>query len=120
MLARELSLLRAVFRAPRASISITAASVVVVAAHAGTFVVACLAVGIDASPLELAGLALVALAAASLPANVGGWGPREAASAAAFGAVGLGTGAGLAASTAFGILTIVPVLPGAVVLIART
>ena len=118
MLRHELSLLRAVFRAPLATLSIAAASVVVVAAHAGTFVVACLAVGIEASPPELVGLALIALAAASLPLNVGGWGLREVATAAAFAAVGLGSGAGLAASAAFGILTIAAVLPGAVVLIA--
>lgn len=115
---RELSLLRTVFRRPRSALSIAAASLVVVAAHVGTFVVACLAVGIQVSALELIGLALLALAAASLPLNVGGWGPREAASAAAFGAIGLGAGAGLAASTAFGVLTFVAVLPGAVVLIA--
>jgi uncharacterized membrane protein YbhN (UPF0104 family) len=114
---RELALLRNVFRTPRASFSIAAASLVVVAAHAATFVVACLAVGIQASPGDLVGLAMIALAAASLPINVGGWGVREAASAAAFGAIGLGAGAGLAASTAFGVLAIVAVLPGALVLI---
>ena len=118
VLRRELSLLRSVFRTPRASLSIAAASLVVVAAHAGTFIVACLAVGIVASPRELLGLALIALAAASLPVNVGGWGPREAVSAAAFAAVGLGAGTGLATSTAFGVLTLAAVLPGAGVLIA--
>ncbi len=117
ILTRELSLLGRVFRAPRSSISIVLASLVVVAAHAGTFVVACLAVGIRASPGEFVGLALVALAAGSLPVNIGGWGPREAASAAAFAAIGLSAGAGVAASTAFGVLAIVAVLPGALALI---
>ena len=115
---REALLVRSVFRAPRASLSIAAASLVVVAAHAGTFVVACLAVGVEASPRELVGLAMIALAAAALPLNVGGWGPREAVSAAAFAAIGLGAGAGLAVSTAFGVLTLVAVLPGAAALIA--
>jgi len=119
LLRYELSLLRTVFRTWRASLLIAAASLAVVAAHAGTFIVACLAVGIQASPRELIGLALIALAGASLPINVGGWGPREAASAAAFGAIGLGAGVGLAVSTAFGVLTIVAVLPGAVVLVAE-
>jgi uncharacterized membrane protein YbhN (UPF0104 family) len=118
ILSREVRLVRSVFRTPRAALSIVAASLVVVAAHVGTFVVAGLAVGIEASPGELVGLALIALAAASLPLNVGGWGPREAASATAFAAAGLGAGAGLAVSTAFGVLTVVAVLPGAVVLIA--
>lgn len=117
LLRRELSLLRTVFRAPRASIAIVAASIVVVASHTATFVVACLAVGIQASPRELIGLAVIALAAASLPINVGGWGPRDAVSASAFAVIGLGAGAGLAASTAFGVLTILAVLPGAAVLI---
>jgi len=115
---RELWLMKAVFRRPGAVVSIAAASLVVVAAHVGTFVVACLALGIHSSAGEWVALALLTLAAASLPVNVGGWGPREAASAAAFGAIGLGAGAGLAASTAFGVLTIVAVLPGAVVLVA--
>jgi uncharacterized membrane protein YbhN (UPF0104 family) len=115
---RELSLLRTVVRSPRAVVSISAASLIVVAAHVGTFVVACLAVGIRASAAELVALALVALAAASLPINVGGWGPREAATAAAFGAIGWGAASGLTVSTAFGVLTVVAVLPGAVVLIA--
>jgi uncharacterized membrane protein YbhN (UPF0104 family) len=117
MLRHELSLLRKVFGSPRASIAIVASSIVVVASHSATFVIACLAVGVEASPRELLALAVIALAAASLPINVGGWGPREAASASAFAVIGLGAGAGLAASTAFGILTIIAVLPGAVVLV---
>jgi uncharacterized membrane protein YbhN (UPF0104 family) len=119
LLGRELSLLRQTFGSVRASVSIGAASAVVVAAHSATFVVACLAVGVVASPRELLALAVVALAAAALPLSFGGWGPREAAAAAAFAVVGLGAGAGLAASTAFGILTMVSVLPGLVVLIVE-
>ena len=119
MLRYELSLLRKVFGAPRAAIAIVASSIVIVASHAATFVVACLVIGIHASPRELVALAVIALAAASLPVNVGGWGPREAASASAFAMVGLGAGAGLAASTAFGVLTIIAVLPGAAVLVAE-
>ena len=117
MLRHELAALRTTFRSPRSSISIVASSIVVVASHAATFIVACLAVGIEASPPELIGLATIALAAASLPINIGGWGPREAVSASAFAVIGLGAGAGLAVSTAFGVLTIIAVLPGAVVLI---
>ena len=117
MLRHELSALRSIFGSPRPSIAIVTSSVVVVASHLSTFIVACLAVGVEASPRELIGLATIALAAASLPINVGGWGPREAVSASAFAVIGLGAGAGLAASTAFGILTIIAVLPGAVVMI---
>ena len=117
MLHRELSLLRKIFGAPRASISIVASSILVVAAHSATFVVACLAAGIEASPRELIALAVIALAAASLPINIGGWGPREAVSASAFAVIGLGAGAGLAASTAFGVLIVIAVLPGAAVMV---
>jgi len=119
LLVRELSLLRQTFGSARASASIGAASVVVVAAHSATFIVACLAVGVVASPRELLALAVVVLAAASLPLSIGGWGPREATAAAAFAVVGMGAGAGLAASTAFGVLTIISVLPGLVVLIVE-
>jgi uncharacterized membrane protein YbhN (UPF0104 family) len=118
-LLRELTHLRKVFRSPRATLSIVAASVVVVAAHSATFIVACLAVGVGATPRELVGLAAVAMAAAALPLSIGGCGPREAASASAFAVVGLGAGGGLAASTAFGVLTMIAVLPGLVVLIVE-
>jgi len=116
---REWSLLRVTFGSARASASIVAASVVVVAAHSATFVVACLAVGVTASPRELVTLAVIALAAAALPLSIGGWGPREAASASAFALVGLGAGVGLAASTAFGVLTLISVAPGLVVVIVE-
>jgi uncharacterized membrane protein YbhN (UPF0104 family) len=116
---RELAMLGRVFREPRATLSVVAASLVVVAAHVATFIVACLAVGVAASPRELLALAVVALAAAAIPLSIGGWGPREAVSASAFAVVGLGAGVGLAASTAFGVLTMVSVLPGVIVLIAE-
>jgi uncharacterized membrane protein YbhN (UPF0104 family) len=120
LLSRELSVLQLTFRSARTSLSILVASVVVVVAHAATFVVACLAVGVAASPRELVALAVVAVAAAALPLSIGGWGPREAASASVFALVGLGAGVGLAASTAFGVLTMVSVLPGLVVLLVES
>ncbi len=119
LLRRELEILRSVLGAPRAALAVVASSVVVVAAHATTFVVACLAAGIVATPRDLVGLALVALTAAALPLNVGGWGPREAASASAFAVAGLGAGPGVAASTAFGVLTMIAVAPGLAVLLAE-
>jgi hypothetical protein len=54
-----------------------------------------------------------------LPVNVGGWGPREAVSALAFGAAGLGASQGLTAAVVYGILTLVASLPGVAVLIFR-
>ena len=58
------------------------------------------------------------LLAAAIPLNIGGWGPREGVAAWVFAAAGLGAGAGMAAATAFGVLTLVAVLPGAGVLLA--
>ncbi len=118
MLLRESVALRAVFSSPRRSLEILVSSVIVVGSHATTFVVACLAVGVRATPRELVALALVALTAGSIPLSLGGWGPREAGSAAAFTLTGLGAAAGLAASTAFGVLTMIALLPGAAVLVA--
>ncbi|MES2170267.1 MAG: lysylphosphatidylglycerol synthase transmembrane domain-containing protein [Actinomycetota bacterium] len=118
MLQRELDLLRRVFSSGRRSLQIVTSSVVIVACHATTFVVACLATGVRATPRELVALALVALTAGSIPLSLGGWGPREAGSAAAFALAGLGAAAGLAASTAFGVLTMIALLPGAIVLVA--
>jgi glycosyltransferase 2 family protein len=60
----------------------------------------------------------VVLMAAAIPLNVAGWGPREGAAAWVFSATQWGAGAGAAVATAFGVLTLVAVLPGAVVLFA--
>lgn len=117
-LTRELGMLRPLLSRPLALLGIIAASVVVVGAHVATFVVAGLAVGVPAQPRELAVVGLLVLAASAIPLSVGGWGPREAVSASAFALVGLGAGAGLAVSTAFGVLAMIGVAPGAVVLFA--
>jgi uncharacterized membrane protein YbhN (UPF0104 family) len=117
-LSRELGMLRQLFRDPGRSAQIVASSIAVVASHTMVFVVACLATGVHASLAELVALALVVLSAAALPVNVGGWGPREGAAASAFAVVGLGAGAGVAASTAFGLLATIALLPGAAVLLA--
>ena len=117
-LVREYRMLRPVLSRPLTLLAIMAASVVVLAAHAATFVVAGLAAGVHADPAELAIVALIVLAAAAIPLNVGGWGPREAVAAAAFALAGMGAAAGVAVSTAFGVLTMVAVAPGAVALLA--
>jgi len=113
----EVELLRPVLVKPSALLALVTASIVVVAAHVSTFVVAGLAVGVAAGPRQLAPLALLVLSAAAIPVNVGGWGPREAASAGAFAVAGLGGAAGVAVSVAFGVLAMVAVLPGALVLL---
>ena len=88
---------------------------------AGTWACSCSparAAGVHGTPQQLLPLALVVLLAAGIPLNVAGWGPREGAAAWVFAATEWGAGAGAAVATAFGVLTLVAVLPGAVVLFA--
>src|SRR5699024_11946639 len=73
-------------------------SVVALAGNVCLFVLAASTAGVDAPMFALVPLAMVALLAMSLPLNVGGWGPREAVTAMAFGAVGLGSAQGLTVS----------------------
>ncbi|WP_344089995.1 lysylphosphatidylglycerol synthase transmembrane domain-containing protein [Microbacterium deminutum] len=112
---RELDAVRTAFGTVGTVAKVVVASLVVVAGHVATFVVACLAVGVDAPPQRLAAVALIAVLAASIPFNIGGWGPREGAAAWAFTSAGLGAATGLAASTAFGVLAMIAVAPGAAV-----
>jgi glycosyltransferase 2 family protein len=93
------------------------ASLLVVGGHLGMFLLASRAAGVHAPPLQLLPLALVVLLAAAIPLNVGGWGPREGAAAWVFAATEWGADAGASIATAFGVLTLVAVLPGAVVLL---
>lgn len=114
-LAREAAMLQVAFSSWRAVLGVVAASVLVLAAHVATFVVACLAVGVTASPDRLATAAIVAVLASAIPFSLGGWGPREGAAAWAFAALGLGAAAGVAAATAYGVLVMIALAPGAVV-----
>jgi uncharacterized membrane protein YbhN (UPF0104 family) len=116
-LRREGTALRRVFADPRRAAVVVVSSLVVVACLVATFVIACLAVGVDAGPRDLIALALITLVAAALPINIGGWGPREAAAGSAFAVIGLGVSAGVAASTTFGVLTLIAVAPGLLVLL---
>ncbi|GAA4772747.1 lysylphosphatidylglycerol synthase transmembrane domain-containing protein [Actinomycetospora chlora] len=81
------------------------------------FVLAARVAGVDAPLGRLLPLVTVSLLAMSIPLTVGGWGPREAAAAVAFAAVGLDPGQGLATSVVYGVLALISCLPGAVVLL---
>jgi uncharacterized membrane protein YbhN (UPF0104 family) len=96
---------------------IVLASVVVVAGHLATFVIAAYAAGATAPLSRLLPLTLLALLAMGLPVNVGGWGPREGVAAWAFGAAGLTVGQGVATAVVYGVLVLVASLPGACVLV---
>ncbi|HEY7259468.1 MAG TPA: lysylphosphatidylglycerol synthase transmembrane domain-containing protein [Gaiellales bacterium] len=99
----------------RALPAIALASAVVVAGHAVTFLIAARTAGSDASVSRLLPLALLAMLAMVLP-SVAGWGPREGATAWAFGAAGLGADVGVATAVVYGLMALVASLPGAVVL----
>jgi hypothetical protein len=98
--------------------SVLLSSVLVVCGYLATFFVAASAAGVSGPPLRLLPPALVVLLAASIPVNVAGWGPREGVAVWVFAAGGWGAGTGAAVATAFGVMTAVATLPGAVVLLA--
>jgi uncharacterized membrane protein YbhN (UPF0104 family) len=95
------------------------ASTVVVAGHLATFLIAARTAGATAPLSQLAPLTLLALLAMGVPANLGGFGPREGVAAWAFGAAGLTAAQGVATAVVYGALVLVASLPGAAVLLAR-
>ncbi len=105
--------------AARAWPGIVALSVAALAGHLALFVVAARLVGATAPLVQLLPLLLLALLVMVLPINVGGWGPREAALALAFGAAGLGSAQGLTVSVVYGVLSFVACLPGAAALLLK-
>lgn len=111
----ELAQLAVMFGSLSTVLRVTAASIVVVVCHVATFAVACAAVGVAASPATVVAVSLIAVLAAGIPLGIGGWGPREVGAGVAFAAAGLGSAAGIAASTTFGVLALIAVSPGAVV-----
>ena len=104
----------------RAWPKVVLASTVAVAGYVATYLLAARAVGITSSPERLIPLTLLVLAAAGIPLNLAGWGPREGMAAWSFGAAGLGAAQGLASAVAFGALVLVGTLPGALLLLLRT
>ena len=98
---------------------VTLSSLLILAGHFALFVLAARVAGSGASVAVLLPLAVLALVPTGLPLNVGGFGPREGATAWAFGAAGLGASSGVAVAVVYGVLSFVAALPGAVVLVAR-
>jgi uncharacterized membrane protein YbhN (UPF0104 family) len=110
---------RAVLLARRIWPGVLLTSAVVVAGYVATFLVAARTAGVDAPLSRLVPLTLLALLAMAVPANVGGFGPREGVAAWAFSAAGLTAAQGVATAVVYGALVLVSSLPGAVVLFAR-
>jgi uncharacterized membrane protein YbhN (UPF0104 family) len=96
---------------------VTLASVLVVAGHTATFVVAARVAGTTAPLGELVALLLVVQTASVIPLSIGGYGLREGAAAWAFSAAGLGAATGVTATTLYAVIMLVAVAPGAGLLV---
>jgi uncharacterized membrane protein YbhN (UPF0104 family) len=92
---------------------VTLASVLVVAGHTATFVIAARVAGCTAPLGELVALLMVVQTAVVIPLSIGGWGPREGAAAWAFAAAGLGAATGVTVATLYAVLMLAAVAPGA-------
>jgi len=92
---------------------VTLASLLVVAGHTATFVIAARVAGCTAPLGELIALLMVVQIAAGIPLSVGGWGPREGIAAWAFAAAGLGAANGVTVATLYAVLMLAAVTPGA-------
>jgi uncharacterized membrane protein YbhN (UPF0104 family) len=96
---------------------LTLASVLVVAGHTATFVLAARVAGCTAPLGELLALLLVVQTAVVIPLSVGGWGLREGVAAWAFAAAGLGAAAGVTVAMLYAVLMLIAVAPGAAPLV---
>jgi hypothetical protein len=94
------------------------ASVLVVAGHTATFVIAARVAGSTASLGELVALLMVVQTAVVIPLSIGGWGPREGVAAWAFAAAGLGAATGVTVATLYAVLMLAAVAPGAALLLS--
>jgi glycosyltransferase 2 family protein len=92
-------------------------SAATLAGHVALFVVAARAAGVDAPVGRLVPLIVLALLVMAVPVNVGGFGPREAFLAVAFGAAGLGAAQGLTTGVVYGVLAMIGSLPGVLTLL---
>jgi uncharacterized membrane protein YbhN (UPF0104 family) len=99
--------------APGAWPQLALASVLVVAGHTATFVIAARVAGCTAPLGELVALLMVIQIAAGIPLSIGGWGPREGAAAWAFAAAGLGAANGVTVAALYAVLMLAAVAPGA-------
>jgi uncharacterized membrane protein YbhN (UPF0104 family) len=108
--------IRNVLLARRAWLGIALASALVVCGHAVTFLIAARTAGATAPVSHMLPLALLVMLIGVVP-SVGGWGPREGATAWAFGAAGLGADRGVATAVVYGVMVLAASLPGAAVLL---
>ena len=98
--------------APHVWPRLTLASLLVVAGHTATFVIAARAAGSTAPLGELLALLMVVQTAMVIPLSVGGWGLREGIAAWAFAAAGFGAATGVTIATLYAVLMLIAVAPG--------
>lgn len=96
--------------------AVALASTVAVLGYAVMFLIAARAAGVTAPVSRLLPLALLGMLAMVLP-SIGGWGPREGATAWVFAAAGLGADRGAATAVAYGVMVLAASLPGGLVLV---
>jgi uncharacterized membrane protein YbhN (UPF0104 family) len=99
--------------APHVWPQLVLASVLVVAGHTATFVIAARVAGSTAPLGELLVLLMVIQTAAVIPLSIGGWGLREGVAAWAFAAAGFGAATGITIATLYALLMLIAVAPGA-------
>jgi uncharacterized membrane protein YbhN (UPF0104 family) len=92
---------------------LTLSSVLVVAGHTATFVIAARVAGCTAPLGDLVALLMVVQTAVVIPLSIGGWGPREGVAAWAFAAAGLGAATGVTVATLYAVVMLAAVAPGA-------
>ncbi|GAA4441914.1 YbhN family protein [Actinokineospora soli] len=96
-----------------------ALSLAAIACYLALFLLAARSTGVAAPLTTVVVLGAAALLVMALPLSIGGWGPREAFLAAAFGTAGLGADAGLKTAILYGVLALVSTLPGLPLLLHR-
>jgi uncharacterized membrane protein YbhN (UPF0104 family) len=106
--------------ARRAWPGVALASVLAVAGHTTTFLIAAHTAGLTTPLSRMLPLTLLVLMAMSVPTNIAGWGPREGVAAWAFAVAGLGAAQGIATTVVYGVMAIVATLPGAVLMLVGT
>ena len=95
------------------------ASLAIVGSYLGLYATSALALGAPLPPAALVTVVPLALLTMLVPISVGGWGLREAASAALWPLVGLAAADGLATSVLYGLVALAGSLPGLAVALSR-
>lgn len=104
--------------APHVWPQLVLSSLLVVAGHTATFVIAARVAGSTVPLGELLALLMVVQVAMVIPLSVGGWGLREGVAAWAFAAAGFGAATGVTVATLYAVLMLAAVSPGACLLLA--